>query len=62
MNSKRKQVPNWIERGEGKVPIGKGSNQPMNFKKRNARKQRPAQNKGRHGITHHAQDNTKHRR
>ena len=44
---RRSQVPKWIERAEGKVPVGRGSNQPMNFNRRDARKPRPAQNKGR---------------
>ncbi|KKL06678.1 hypothetical protein LCGC14_2593630 [marine sediment metagenome] len=39
--SKRGGVPKWIKRGKGKVPEGGGSNNPMNFKKANARKPRP---------------------
>ena len=39
--SKRGGVPKWVKRGEGKVPIGKGSTNHMNFKKGNARKPRP---------------------
>jgi len=43
----RSCVPKWIKKGEGRVPIGKGSNQPMNFKKAGAKQKRSAQNKGR---------------
>lgn len=43
----RSCVPKWIKKGKGKVPIGEGSDQPMNFHKRDARKWRPSQNKGR---------------
>ncbi len=53
----RSKVPKWIKRGEGKVPIGAGSNMPMNFHSRDARKPRPAQNKGRMGGIHMAKDN-----
>ena len=38
---KRSKIPKWIKRGEGKVPIGKGTNQPMNFKHGRAMKPRP---------------------
>ncbi len=63
MNTNRNQVPKWIKRVRAKPQEETDSNkQPMNFHKRDARKQRPAQNKGRHGLTHHAKDNTKHRR
>lgn len=44
---RRSQVPRGVIKGEGKVPIGRGSNQEMNFRKRDARKPRPATNKGR---------------
>ncbi len=45
---RRSKVPKYIKRGKVKGVYGKGSNQPMNFRKRDARKPRPAQNKGRH--------------
>ena len=37
----RSTVPKYIEKGEGEVPKGVGTNNPMNFKKGNARKWRP---------------------
>jgi len=43
----RSKVPKWMKKGEGKVPKGKGTDMPMNFRKAEARKPRPAQNKGR---------------
>ncbi len=55
-------MPNYIKKGEGKVPVGKGKEMPMNFAKRDARKQRVATNKGRLNTYHNARDNTKHRR
>ena len=36
----RSQVPKYIKRGIGKVSKGKGSNQPMKFKRGAARKPR----------------------
>ena len=39
--SKRSKVPKWIKKGEGRVPLGKGSDQPMSFKRGNARKPKP---------------------
>ena len=50
--SKRSCVPKWIKRE--KMPVGKeteatkkSNKSPMSFNKRDARKPRPAQNKGR---------------
>lgn len=37
--SKRSAKPKWIKKGEGKTPKGKGE-QPMHFKKAEARKPR----------------------
>lgn len=53
----RSKVPKWIKRGEGKVPIGKGTHLPMNFHKRDARQPRTPQNKGRGLGIHMAKDN-----
>lgn len=58
----RSCVPKWIKKGEGKVTSStfkKGTeyNQPMNFHFRDARKPRPAQNKGRGMSIHMAKDN-----
>lgn len=48
INPKEVDAQNILKGGEGKVPVGvgKGSNEPMNFHKADARKWRPAQNKG----------------
>ncbi len=41
----RSKVPKWIKKGEGKVSIGKGCNQPMTFKKQQGRSPRSDQGK-----------------
>ncbi|TET75180.1 MAG: hypothetical protein E3J56_01140 [Candidatus Aminicenantes bacterium] len=58
----RSCVPKYIKRGEGKVTSstfkkGEECQQAMNFHKRDARKPRPAQNKGRGMGIHMAKDN-----
>ena len=60
---KRKStVPRGVKRGIGKASKGKGSNQPMNFHTRDARKKRNPSSKGRNRGAHTAKDNIRGRR